>query len=117
QLSRPRDCLATMGVDQIFPGMPPGSPELTGKGTVEIVFFNCQNIEAARTNVRQSALDEVQRARLFTESAMTVPAAISVTGSEIRFDARRLLFFGHSQGGLNGALYLATDKSALGGVL
>src|SRR5262249_22283857 len=62
-------CLATMGVDQIFHGTRPGSPALTGKGSIDILFFNFKNIEAARTNVRQSALDEVQRARLFTESA------------------------------------------------
>jgi predicted esterase len=113
-----RQCLASMGVDQIFHGTRPGAP--TGpnaEGEVQLLFFNFQNPAAARTNNRQSAIDEVQRARLFTESSTTVPAAVSKTGKEIRFDPARVMFFGHSQGGQNGPLYLAADDSARGGVL
>jgi len=40
-----------------------------------------------------------------------------VTGKAITFDATKLLFMGHSQGSLNGPLYLAADPSARGGVL
>src|SRR5262249_20057994 len=76
-----------------------------------------QNPTAARTNGRQSAIDEVQRARLFTETFAVVPAEVSVSGKEIRFDPAQVMFFGHSQGGLNGPLYLAADDSARGGVL
>ncbi|WP_437601823.1 hypothetical protein [Sorangium sp. So ce590] len=108
-------CLAVMGVDQIFHGARPEAPEDAGQAG--FLFFNVQNVAAARTNARQSALDEVQRARLFTESRMTVPAGVSSTGAEIRFDPSKILFFGHSQGGLNGPLYLAADDSARGGVL
>ena len=106
-------CLASMGVDQIFHGARPGADQ----ASTEILFFNFQNIIAARTNGRQSAIDEVQRARLFTERHARIPAAVSHTGEEIRFDPERVLFMGHSQGGLNGPLYLAIDDSARGGVL
>lgn len=109
-----RKCLATMGVDQIFHGLRPGVSEDSNVG---LLFFNFRNIVAARTNGRQSALDEVQRARLFSESQSVIPATIALRGSEIRFDASKILFFGHSQGGLNGPLYLAADDSARGGVL
>jgi hypothetical protein len=109
------ECLAAMGVDQIFHGTRPGAPEDAGQ--VELLFFNFQNVEAARHNIRQSGLDEVQRARLFTESAATVPASASVTGTEIRFDPTKVMFFGHSQGGLNGPLFFAADDAARGGVL
>lgn len=108
-------CLAAMGVDQIFHGTRPGAP--ANPQDVEVIFFNFFNPVAARTNARQSALDEVQRARLFTESATTLPASVSTTGSDIKFDPAKVMFFGHSQGGLNGPLYLAADDSALGGVL
>ncbi|MFO0661645.1 MAG: hypothetical protein U0165_17700 [Polyangiaceae bacterium] len=108
-------CVASMGVDQIFHGTRPGAP--ANPNDVEVIFFNFFNPEAARTNARQSALDEVQRARLFTESSTSLPASVSVTGSEIKFDPAKVMFFGHSQGGLNGPLYLAADDSALGGVL
>jgi hypothetical protein len=107
-------CIATMGVDQIFHGTRPGATD--APGGVEILFFNFNNVEAARTNGRQSALDEVQRARLFSEAGASVPASVSVTGSEIRFDPDKILYFGHSQGALNGPLYLAVTDTSRGGV-
>ncbi len=108
-------CMAVMGVDQIFHGTRPGAPD--NDTTKQILFFNFNNVEAARTNVRQSGLDEVQRARLFTESDMRVPAFISTTETAIRFDASKLMFFGHSQGSLNGPLFLAGTDGVRGAVL
>ena len=113
-------CLASMGIDQIFHGTRPGAPQPgTGVNVTqeeELLFFNFQNAPAARTNGRQAAIDEVQRARLFTESHLEVPAAVA-GGAAIRFDGTKVLFFGHSQGGLNGPLFLAIDDGARGGVL
>jgi hypothetical protein len=108
-----KQCIASMGVDQIFHGTRPGS----GAGTSDFLFFNFQNLQAARANGPQSAIDVVQQGRLFSVSKATVPASVTYSGTEIRFDASRLGFFGHSQGGLSGPLYLAIDDSALGGVL
>lgn len=110
-------CIAGMGTDQIFHGTRPGAPPDGDESTIQLLFFNFENPVAARTNGRQSAIDEVQRARLFTESHLSVPASISVTSREVRFDPSRVMFFGHSQGGLNGPLYLAADDSSRGGVL
>ena len=115
-----RQCIASMGTDEIFSGARPGAPAASDpnpEGTEEVTFFNVGNPSAMRTNTRQSAIDIAQEARLFTETNLTVPAGTSVTGSAIAFDATKLLFMGHSQGGLNGPLYLAADSSALGGVL
>jgi hypothetical protein len=113
-------CLASMGVDQIFHGTRPGAP--TGpnaEARIQTLFFNFENPLAARTNPRQSGVDEAARARLFTASGATtiVPASVSKEGTEIRFDGSKLAFFGHSQGGLNGPLFLASDDQARGGVL
>jgi hypothetical protein len=113
-------CLASMGVDQIFHGTRPGSPPLDDPqrdSTIQLLFFNFDNVIAARTNNRQSAVDVVQQARLFTDAHVTVPAAVSHTGQEIAFDASKLMFFGHSQGGLNGPLFLASTNQARGAVL
>jgi hypothetical protein len=121
-------CLASMGVDQIFHGARPGAPiEYFGPAEtdpnpmyetgVELLFFNLQNPIAARTSGRQSAIDVVQQARLFTESDPSIPASVSLTGKPILFDKTKVLFFGHSQGGLNGPLFLAIDDEARGGVL
>lgn len=111
-------CIASMGIDQIFHGTrpgapPPGSPE----SSVEVLFFNFENPVAARTNPRQGAIDEVQRARLFTETAITVPAGVSVSGDEIKFDPTKVMYFGHSQGGLSGPMFLAADGTTRGGIL
>ncbi len=108
-------CLASMGVDQIFHGTRPGAPD--NPDDVDTLFFNFQNAVAARANGQQSAIDVIQRARLFTETRASIPAHIALGGEAIRFDPDKVLFFGHSQGGLNGPLYLALDDSARGGVL
>ncbi len=108
-----KQCIAAMGVDQIFHGTRPGA----NAGTADLLFFNVQNLVAARANGPQSAIDVVQQARLFTATKATVPASVALGGSEIRFDGSKLGFFGHSQGGLNGPLYLAVDDSARGAVL
>ncbi len=113
-------CVASMGVDQIFHGTRPGAPPEgtpNREGEIQLTFFNLNNPLAARTSGRQSAVDVVQQTRLFTETHLTVPAAISRTGASIGFDASRLVFYGHSQGGVNGPLYMAADSHARGGVL
>lgn len=109
-------CMAAMGIDQIFHGDRPGAPADGDDSKVSILFFNFQNPVAARTNGRQAAIDEVQRARLFTESHMTIPANVSASGQEVRFDGSKILYFGHSQGGLNGPLFTAIDPAARGAV-
>ncbi len=113
-------CLAVMGVDQIFHGTRPGAPSPTdpnAESTEEVLVFNFNNIESARTTFRQSGLDEIQRERLFTETKMVVPASVSKTAMDIALDGQKLLFFGHSQGSLNGTLFLAASPASRGGVL
>jgi len=109
-------CLATMGVDQIFQGTRPGSTPDATEAQIGLIFYNVNNPPAARTNGRQSALDEVQRARLFTESHFVIPGATAAGGVDVPFDSAKLMIFGHSQGGLNGPLFTAVDPTALGGV-
>ena len=116
----PKVCVAVMGVDQIFHGTRPGAPPLDDPnriGQIELLFFNFGNPIAARTNGRQSAVDVTMQARLFSDAKMIVPAAVSRTTADIHFDASRLMFYGHSQGGVNGPLFLASDDVARGGVL
>ena len=108
-------CIASMGTDQIFHGTRPGAP--LNKGEVNFLFFNVDNIIALRTNPQQAAIDVVQQARLFSETKLTIPAESSRSGYEIRFDPKRIMFSGHSQGGLNGPLFLAADNQTRGGVL
>ena len=113
-------CVASMGIDQIFHGTRPGAPPESDpqkETTTQLLFFNLDNARAARTSNRQSAIDVVQQARLFSTSATKVPAATSKSGQDIAFDGTRITFFGHSQGGLNGPIFLAGSNLARGGVL
>ncbi len=102
--------VAMLGFDQVFHG------ERATPGTSpETAFFNFLNPEAGRTNNLQQALDLVQLGRL----APTLSFAMTRTNGErttARFDTSRLMFFGHSQGGLNGPLWFAADDTPRAGV-
>ncbi len=102
---------AAMGVDQIHHGE--RNPSTSDPA---VLFFNFANPDAARDNNRQSALDVVQQARLVPELALPVEI-VDRGGEPVRFDPTRIYFMGHSQGGLNGPIFLAIDDSARGGVL
>jgi hypothetical protein len=104
-------CIATMGIDQVFHG------DRLEQGSPDLLFFNVLNPVAGRANATQSAIDLVQQARLFTETRMTIPASVSGRGADITFDATKLGFVGHSQGGINGPIFLAIDDQARGGML
>lgn len=102
--------VASIGFDQVLHGerAPPGTqPETT--------FFNFLNPVAGRDNARQSALDNVQQARLVT--SMVIPTNRIPNPEDAFFDPERVGFFGHSQGGLNGSLFIAIDDTAHAAVL
>ena len=102
--------IAVMGVDQIHHGerIPDGlDPDL--------FVFNIFNPLSLRDNARQSALDVVQQARLI--AGLTVPITVSGRAEPVTFDTSKIYFYGHSQGGVNGPLFLAIDDHAQGGVL
>jgi hypothetical protein len=102
---------AVMGIDQIHHGT--RNPTDLGP---EILFFNLNNPDAVRFNTLESAIDIVQQAR--AARAMEVPDLVGgITGGPIRIDPDRLYFFGHSQGGLVGPLFLGIDDSVEGGVV
>jgi hypothetical protein len=113
-------CLASVGINQIFSGDRPGSPgesDPNYESDEDLLFFNLNNPLAARTNGQQGAVDFVQLARLFTDTKLTVPATVSRTAAAIAFDSSKVIFIGHSEGGLDGPLFLAADAQTLGGVL
>ena len=115
-----RQCIASIGTDRDLPRRPAGSPA-AGRpergGEEEVAFFNFGNPDAMRTNTRQSAIDVVQEARLFTETKMTVPASVAVTGATITFDATKRPLHGALAGGLERAALLRGRFVSAGGVL
>ncbi|MBK8407496.1 MAG: hypothetical protein IPL19_05865 [Sandaracinaceae bacterium] len=102
--------IAVMGVDQIHHG-----ERLPGGGDPSIPVFNVLNPLSLRDNARQSALDVVQQARLI--DALAVPITVTGRAAPVTFDTSKIYFYGHSQGGVNGPLFLAIDDQAQGGVL
>lgn len=100
---------AVMGVDQIHHGE--RNPTMSEPS---VLFFNFTNPDAGRDNNRQSALDIVQQARFVGELEI---ADLPLRPEPVRFDTSRIYFMGHSQGGLNGPIYMAIDDSSRGGVL
>ncbi len=101
--------MAMIGIDQVLHG-----PRDPARSDPEITFFNMQNLEAARDNVKQGAADDFQLLRLVEN--LTLERAPE-TGRPIRFDPTRIYFMGHSQGGLTGPLFLAAEPKVKAAVL
>jgi predicted esterase len=96
--------IAAVSIDQVLHG--PRNPN----GDPAASFFNYANPLAARDNTLQGALDNFQLVRLvrdfnFTDAARTV-----------RFDLNRILFFGHSQGGITGVPFVSQEPLIKGAV-
>lgn len=108
--------LACIGIDQPLHG--PRAPVGTD---VEIASFNFFNPYAGRSNFRQSAIDSLSLSRILRSAAIAVTAGTSGPGgtfpTAVTFNPDRVLFFGHSHGGLTGGMFLALDPYVKGGVL
>ena len=76
-------------------------------GAVELLTFNFLNPPAGTGNWRQSALESV--ALLHSLASFEVPANVSATGRVIRLRGDARLFFGHSQGGITGAIMAGVE--------
>jgi predicted esterase len=99
---------ATMATDQIHHGERNPSEQ-----DPERLIFNAFNPLSLRNNALQSAIDLVQQARF--AHAVEIPSNIIRNGGH--FDPEKIYFYGHSQGGINGPLFLAIDHQTQGGVL
>jgi len=104
-----RQGLAVASIDQPLHG-----PRGDGSDPGEDLVFNYKNPVAALDTIRQGAIDDFQLVRLVT--TLTIADAISGRGA-LRFDPDRLLFMGHSQGGLTGTLFVAWEPLVEGAVL
>ena len=99
--------IASVGIDQVIhgPRVPAGST-CFGQDA-EICFFNPVNAKAGRNLTRMGALDQVMVKKLLASG--TVPPTVHPDGVTVKFDPKKVGFFGHSQGGLTGAIYAAVE--------
>ncbi|MEW6267767.1 MAG: hypothetical protein AB1689_00550 [Thermodesulfobacteriota bacterium] len=110
--------IASLGIDQPLHGLRLGA---TPDGSN---FYNPLNPDALRDNPLQAATDSlvvhqlVQRLSV-DPALLAIPpgAGFVATEREIRFDRKRVLYMGHSQGATTGPLFLAVARNVLGGVL
>ncbi len=79
------------------------------------LVFNYPNPDAALGNFLQGAAD-IHAVVAWAEN-LSIPAAESPTGEEIRIDPDQIYFMGHSQGGTTGPLALPFDSTVKGAVL
>lgn len=113
-----RNDVAVIAIDQIHHGTRDNGrcANVSDKDScVELLFFNFLVPTAGRDNVRQSAIDFVSLHKL-VENLRITPNQ-SRAGLTIALDGNRIGYMGHSQGGLNGALYLAIANDVPGGML
>jgi len=102
--------IAVVGIDQPLHG--PRAPEGT---SVEVASFNFFNPYAGRSNFRQSVIDSFSLMRLIRAGGLTITTGVFPT--QTSFNPDNVSFMGHSHGGLTGAMFLALDPYAKGGVL
>ena len=97
--------LAAISIDQVLNAVrdPGGNPDVD--------FFNFQNPQAARNNAVQGGADDFSVVRLVQGFSY------DDGNSTITFDPDRIYFFGHSQGGLTGPLFLAYEPAVKGAIL
>lgn len=105
--------LSRVGVAMIGVSQPLHADRGTPDTNVDLDSFNFFNPEAGRTNFRQGALDAVWLARMLT---VAPPRFVAEDGREIRLDPERVAYFGHSQGGLTGALAAPFFRDTVGPV-
>ncbi|MCA9546813.1 MAG: alpha/beta fold hydrolase, partial [Myxococcales bacterium] len=115
-----KECIAAIGMDQLHHGTRDGgacpAPGEAGRSScLQLLYFNFIVPIAGRDNQLQSALDLVSMLRF--ARTIDFPAAWSVYDRPTKIDPDRIMFMGHSQGGLNGPLFMAVEPEVLGGVL
>jgi hypothetical protein len=80
--------------------------------------FNFQNPRAGRMSFRQSAIDTIDLAIVVANGSFDLEAdSLTGYGKDIRYDGDNIFFFGHSHGGLSGALVFGVDPIIKGGLL
>ncbi len=99
--------IAVISTDQVLHG--PRNPG----GDPDVDFFNFTNPDAARDNALQGAADAWSQMRL----ALGLTITDMPNNRTVKFDPKRVLFFGHSQGGITGPAFVAFEPALSGAVL
>lgn len=99
--------LVVIGIDQPLHG--PRAKKQLSKNALYLASFNFLNPISGRSVFRQAALDNVHLVQLLREGKLDIPAEFTHDKKPIRLDPNRMLFMGHSQGGIVGPLLAAVE--------
>ena len=101
---------ALLCIDQPLHGNrgPEGEEPLDDSELV-IYSFNFLNAGSGRAAFRQAAIDSMLLARMVAAGRFDLSADETAMGEPVVLDGSRISFFGHSHGGLSGALVLGVD--------
>lgn len=97
---------AVVGIDQVQHGPRRGASTLHPND----LFFNFGNPQAARYNAQQGAADQHSLVRLLEALTITDGA------TSIKLDGTKTVYWGHSQGATEGAIFLASNTTIKGAV-
>jgi len=107
-----REGLAMICIDQPLHGTRSVSAEVD-----YLEVFNFINPRSGRMTFRQSAIDTMWLTRMVADGRFDMPAATTTFANAIKLDPDNIVLFGHSHGGLAGAIVLAIDSRIKGAVL
>ena len=91
--------------------------KLLSDSELVLYSFNYLNPRSGRTSFLQSAIDTMNLTRMIQAGKMDMAEESTDLGKEIRFDPANIQLFGHSHGGLSGALVLGVDPTLSAGFL
>jgi len=103
--------IAILSIDQPIHGT--RAPDGTNQ---ELMTFNFLNPQSSRAIFRQSVVDNFLLLKAIRQGDMVIPANQSPNQQKITINKDKLLFLGHSQGGITGSMLLALEHNFLGSV-
>ncbi|MCO4762400.1 MAG: hypothetical protein KC502_12895 [Myxococcales bacterium] len=101
--------LVVIGIDQPLHG--PRAGKALSKNALYLASFNFLNPAAGRTTFRQAALDNVHLIEMLRDGKLDIPSTVSHDGKAVQLDSNRMLFMGHSQGGIVGPLLASVEPN------
>lgn len=103
-----RKGLAVVCIDQPLHGDRAPEGGLTSD-ELELYSFNFMNPRSGRYLFQQSAVDTMSLTRALAGGGLDMAAADTSFGKPVRFDPGKIAFFGHSQGGISGAIAIGVE--------
>lgn len=110
-----REGLAMVCIDQPLHGV--RAADGVGADINFLEVFNFLNPRSGRMSFRQSAIDTMWQSKMVADGRFDLAASATAFGKAITLDPATIVFFGHSHGGLAGAIVLAADPRLKGAVL